>query len=304
MLPSKAIHSYIIEKQMGSEYLALSSEDQLIHAGHHATFTFVGDIENVRAWLVSAVEKLGYLVIEENPIIARHTKSRYSSSSILDFVHTLTIRLKLLAPDLTRAVFEYNYADVYGKTAKTVLIRQAKAIAAIARVESQTGLCWACSTVATDSSRFCRKCGASMDNVPAELEVLHIAAESHAGYLLVLQGTIGFMLSFLTLLLIIAIKGPAVVTAALVFTMIFAVPSLVLTLFGIRRLRRTFREPKEKNERTLAVAATERLSGETFNNTLPEMARVSVTEGTTELLNRTVPQPSPTDIDAKVIDKA
>lgn len=268
---------------MGAEFLALNDGNQLSHVGHHVTFTFVGEIESVRARLISGVGKLGYLVVEEDPIIARHTKAKHSSSSILDFIDTLTIRLKTLSPNSTRAIFEYKYYDVYGRGARVVLTQHAKAIAAVAAAHNQSLACASCGTEATDESRFCRRCGAPMLNAPAELEVLRVTAESHAGYLCVLQGTIGFMLAFTTLLLITAIKGSAFLTSALVFTLIFAVPSFILMMFGIRRLRRTF-NLTQGEEPVLLMSSRPSLSSQAANDSLPEFVEGSVTEGTTELL--------------------
>ena len=268
---------------MGAEFLALNDGSQLSHVGHHVTCTFVGEIESVRARLISAVGKLGYLVVEEDPVIARHTKAKHSSLSILDFIDTLTIRLKALSPNSTRAIFEYKYYDVYGRGARVVLTQQAKAIAALAAAHNQSTTCTSCGTAATDESRFCRRCGAPMINVPAELEVLRVTAESHAGYLCVLQATIGFMLAFMTLLLITALKGPAFLTSALVFTLIFAVPSFILMTFGIRRLRRTFNLPQGE-EPVLLMSSPPSLSSQPAIGSLPEFVGGSVTEGTTELL--------------------
>jgi hypothetical protein len=266
---------------MGAEYLALSSEDEIPHVGHHATFTFVGDVESVRARLVSAVEKLGYLIVEENPIIARYTKSKYSSGSILDYVNTLTLRLKVLSESSTRAIFEYKYVEVYGKSGRAVLTQQAKAIAAFASDQNRLTVCPSCGTQATDESRFCRQCGGAMHGVPAELEVMKITAESHAGYLCFVQAAVGFFLAFLTLILLMALKGPEYIVSALVFTMIWAVPSFVLTFYGFRRLKRTFKVD-DVTDTIMPSASSPLLNSQPANAHFS--ARTSVTEGTTELL--------------------
>lgn len=267
---------------MGDEYLVLAHENQAVRIGHLVTLVLRGDLESVRSMLVLATTQVGYLVLEEDPIVARLTKATYASSSILDHVDTLTIRLKALNPNSIRAIFEYKYADVYGKKAKAVLTRQANAIAALVNVSGQT--CTSCGTAATVESRFCRLCGAATGSVPAELDLMNVVANSHAGYLLVLQGTIGFFLAFLTLLLVLAIKGTAVLTAALVFTLIFAVPSFVLLLFGIRRLHRTV-DISEPDIPSLAHKVPDQLNSALHRNTLSEFRPTSVTEGTTELLS-------------------
>jgi multisubunit Na+/H+ antiporter MnhG subunit len=131
-------------------------------------------------------------------------------------------------------------------------------------------------------------CGAAAVAAPAELEVLRQRAETHAAYRGVLVGTVGVVLSFLTFALILALKGAAHLTPAVVFSLMWAVPGLLSLAFGLRRMNRSL----TREHVTDMAGEANRLTGSPGGNlSLPEHhSRSSITEGTTGLLATPRPQ--------------
>ena len=112
--------------------------------------------------------------------------------------------------------------------------------------------------------------------------MLRQTAETHAGYRGVLVGTVGVVLSFLTFALILTLKGAMHLTPAVLFSLMWAIPSLLSLVFGARRLRRAL-TPERMQDVPQGAKALSAVS--TARPPLPTQHILpSITERTTELL--------------------
>jgi hypothetical protein len=118
---------------------------------------------------------------------------------------------------------------------------------------------------------------------PAELQILQLTNDAHAGTRDISIGVIGFALAVITFVLIIAIKGIDQLTAATVFTMMWALPSMILMVMGFRHLSRTF-SPKQTKKVIASGNRSSPFPTELSTGGLSELPPMSVTENTTNLL--------------------
>ena len=156
---------------------------------HYLRKVLVGDIASVRVRLVSALERLGYDILDDEEHIIRGRRqargwgASYSSADVLDYPMTLIVKLKQQGDLATRATFDYVVKHPsLSKGEKEILTREAEAISALATVRMADKICGACGTESTDDSRFCRRCGTKMDVERSELEILRMSAEVRAGH--------------------------------------------------------------------------------------------------------------------------
>lgn len=256
----------------------------------------VGSVESVSARLIAALERLGYDVIEEQPAIlgrrgARGWGTWYGSADVLDYSMTLVIRLKPIGDHSTRATFDYKVSAPWlSKGDKDVVSREVEAITALATMRSADKLCAACGTEAMDDSRFCRRCGAPMTAEQTELDVLRMAAETRAGHTSVVTSTMLSLVSILMVLLAvvaIAVKGSSSLKGFWGWIGFLGVISLFNFFVGWcawGRLNSALRH-KRAEQRVMPVSDAQTLPG-TEARALPAgRGEMSVTEGTTELLN-------------------
>ena len=256
----------------------------------------VGSAESVSARLIAALERLGYDVIEEQPVIlgrrgARGWGTWYGSADVLDYSMTLVIRLKPIGDHSTRATFDYKVCHPWlSKGDKEVVSREAEAITALATMRSADKLCAACGTEAMDDSRFCRRCGAPMTAEQTELDVLRMAAETRAGHTSVVTSTMLSLFSMLIALLAvitIAVKGSLTLKAAWLWIGLISVISLFNFFLGWcawGRLNSALRH-KRAEQGLSPVSDAQTLSGTEARALSPGRVGMPVTEGTTELLN-------------------
>lgn len=261
---------------------------------HFVTLTLAGDAEIVRARLVSAVERLGYRTLSDEPLVVQRGLVNGSSLNFLDYGRTITFRLKPSGETATQVDFNYAVGYTMGsRGAQRVIEREAAAIAALASELHAATDCASCGATATGDSRFCRRCGAPMSETPAELEVLRLSAETYAGMQGVVIGTVGFALSVITFALLLAVKGAAGLVPAVVFAALWLVMTFPAMLFGIRRLRAAVNSaPNDpKALKTPLVAPTITVQAATTHSNL---SGESVTESTTQLLNAALEEQSVT----------
>lgn len=262
----------------------------------------VGDVESVRARLSAALERLGYDVIEEEPALHGRRGSKgwgvhYASADVLDYSMTLVIRLKSVSIHSTRATFDYTIKHPWlSEGEKEVLTREAEAITALATTRAADKVCAACGTEATDDSRFCRRCGAPMTSEHSELEVLRMTAEARAAHTSVVTGTILSLASTVAVLLAglaFAIKGPLTTKALwalLIVTGIIGCFKLFVGWCAWGRLNLALK-PEQREPRVLPVSGTPKTLQPGFEPAAiaalppPQGVGMSITEGTTELLN-------------------
>jgi len=272
---------------MSAEFMLDSGDGVTVstYGEFHLTLTLAGDAESLRERLGSAAEKLGYRIINDDPLVARRGGAGYGSitSTVLDYARTLTFRLKPAGTGATLVTFNYVGYPLNYKGARVVITREAEAIAALASVRQGAVTCSACGAEAVDDSRFCRRCGVPMLGEPAELQVLQLTNDAHAGTRDVSIGVIGFALAVITFVLIIAIKGIDQLTAATVFTLMWALPSLILMVMGFRHLSHTF-SPKQTEKVIASGSRNSPFPTELSTGGLSELPPMSVTESTTNLL--------------------
>jgi len=270
--------------------------------GHYLRRVLTGDATQVRARLIAVLERMGYIVIDEEPVIQARCEARGwatwgGSADVVDYARTLFIRLKPLSDTMTRVTFDYVIKHpLLSKGEKEVLTREAEAIVALATVRAAAAMCAACGAETTDDSRFCRRCGAPVFAEDGTLEIFRITAETRAAHTSVATGTICLLIVNLLLLLTSFIVWYDIPKGARVMLLVAQLVGWVgfySLPFAWRRLNRALttghstevapsdalvaREMKHHTRTHIESAAP--------THQLPSPAeRFSVIEGTTELL--------------------
>jgi hypothetical protein len=273
-----------------SEYLATMEGSGFGRTEHQSKRVFVGDVETVRRRLIAALEKLGYVIISEEPLVAKNNPEQSAFSgmccfpSVLGSPTRLTIGLRLFNSNSTLATFDYAIMNsVVTKGDRQTLEREIDAILALATARPAATVCAACGTNLTSDSRFCRACGApNSAEEPAELEVLRLTAATRSAY----QNIVA---SLLTMLLVLAValpilffarKGPK---AGTIILLIGEALAFCWLLYGMFTLQRAL-NPRGREKKPLGANAAPALASPD-TAALPQLpAHPSVTEGTTELL--------------------
>jgi hypothetical protein len=254
---------------------------------HDVTLAIPGDIASVRSRLVEAVQQVGYKVIGEQPIHAkrgRECAARFDCSlNALDYPTTLTVALKQTNDVSVLATFNYeirSYAHMT-KGDRQTLAREAEAIAALATERLAVSSCRSCGTPVTDESHFCRRCGAPLVFDVPELEVLRLTRGTRGSYHNIVGGMIALLLTVLFVSVGYATTSQKVFGAILWMAIAFGSFSLFLLLQGMWQLHRTLNSKAAKN----VTAGTPARINASVTTALPSVpARMSITEGTTELL--------------------
>lgn len=257
---------------------------------HHVTLVLEGNPVALRERLASATERLGYRVLADDPLVVRRSGiARYKSvvGSTLDYDRTLTFRLKPKGPSTTVVTFNYVGYPLNHTGPRLVIQREAEAIAALANDRRRAAICTACGTPTADDSRFCRSCGILSASEPAELQVMELTNSIHCAKLSIVTALSGMSLAIVTFGLIMALKGFAAITPAVVFTLMWMVPSFIFLGIGIRQMSRGL-YPKQLVPATTPQASHNLSSAEipvpTTGRLGPLGPQPSVTEGTTSLL--------------------
>lgn len=254
-----------------------------------------GNIGDARARLVASIERMGYDIIEEEPhIIARRGAKGwggwYASADVLDYAMTLTVRLKPLSENSTRATFDYLIKHpMLNRGEKNIVVQEAKTIAALSKKQAIEKTCSACETESTDDSKFCRKCGAPLTSEQAELEVLRMMAEIRAGKTSVVAASILMIVSAILLVGAFLLSSAGLIRPG-AFSLFFflgglaAVMAVISTFFGWNRMKRALETPETQTSRIPRYVPESIETGE-FHELPPRRTPVSITEGTTNLLD-------------------
>jgi hypothetical protein len=286
-------------------FIATSIEENPGGQSHSLAVTRVvaGAPDAVRSRLADALERLGFHVLEEQPLMARRKVHGWGAScmtnKVLEVPTTLLVRLKASGEHATELTFNYTIkAPMLTRGDKRIVEREVDAaVALVASRHSDT--CALCGTAAAEDSRFCRRCGAPLASYePAELETLRIAAGSYAAYATIAQGAAvaGFGLLLLLLASFIPgfdVKNPA--KLALVTSWIgwiFTGMGLVSTAVGTLGLRRALAPGERERERETGTPRHAALPASRTGALPAPPEYVSVTEHTTELLDP-LPEPVP-----------
>jgi hypothetical protein len=272
-----------------AEFIAAMDPQNNYTVGEHLTRrVLAGDIEGARSRLVSALERLGYEVISENPLQARRAaRKSILLADFLDHARRLTISLRPSSAAATIATFEFAVTHggcMFAGDHKT-LEREIDAIVALAAAPPAASVCGNCGTENAGDARFCRLCGApGASSDPAELEVMRLTAGARGALqevglgLVFALGTLAF-----TVPMILLGTRPKIVNVGWWLLIIGELFGWWMTLYGLTRLYRTLNRGGAQ-ARQLQAPVAYALHAETTSALPPARAGISVTEGTTELL--------------------
>jgi ribosomal protein L40E len=265
----------------GNNAMAMISE-------HDVTRVMAGQVESVRQRLAIALEQIGYRVMSENPLRARHAARKgaayFMSANALEYPTRLEISLKPQGNGATQVTFDCQVQHgAFGKGDRQTLTREAEAIVALASQRAQAMNCVGCGAEVAADSRFCRKCGAPINvAAPAELEVMRLTAGTRAGYQWTWVGVA--ILLFAGVFPLIAaladkpMKGMVVIWA---FISLFGAWALGA---GLRRTHLTLNPREEKDDVRLPTYAPAAIPTPITNELSQPTVYRSITEGTTDLL--------------------
>lgn len=268
------------------------------------TRVLAGDEETLRARLAEAVERMGFHVVGEQPLMARRGGRGGARSGcsldITEYPTELIISFKSLGASATQATFSYTVKNYFYQTKGDLktLEREADAVAALAVAHNSPGdACASCGTEASDDSRFCRRCGALLaGEAPAELEVLRLTSGARAGYKNIMPGAFTLLVAILLMLPLFWMDTMKAVKILTMFSFITGAMGLFFLFLGAARLGRTL-NPKEIERRGAPPASeTPRVFRAPARSTAalpPRPAHFSVTESTTELLDESPAQREP-----------
>lgn len=263
---------------------------------HTVVRVTAGEVETLRVRLADALEQLGYRVLDENPLRAKHgargAASYYFSANALDYPTTLEIALKQQGKGSARVTFDYRVIHGhYGKGDRQSLTREAEAIIALADRLSAKVSCPVCNADVLSDLRFCRKCGAPITSaVPPELEVLRLTANVRAGHQWTAIGAVilaaSTILPLVTLLAIDFAANPKGAKALLTLALLLAGLGWWATLGGIWKTHRTLNPRDSRNDEENPPPRRQFAAPDI--NELPETPSQEgrlITEGTTNLLH-------------------
>jgi hypothetical protein len=266
-----------------------------IEGDYRVTRIMAGDASLVRGRLAEAVERLGYQVISDQTALVARRGARGGASSgcswnIRDYPTELTATFKQSGTNTTLVTFNFAVRNYYYGTRgdRQTLEREADALAALAVSATSSGLCVACGTEASDDSRFCRRCGVPLAAAePAEVEVLRLSARANAAQKGVLSGALIVLFVVVMAIIILGRETPKAIHAAQVLLVMGGLSGLMMLLFSLRGLNpRRSKKDEDETEEALAAASRAAIFAPRSTTALPPRSpSLSVTDGTTELLD-------------------
>src|SRR5262245_36994634 len=216
-----------------------------ILSDHDLTLAIPGDAGSVRARLVEAVQKVGYKVLEEQPLYAKRAKQGAAcwecSVNVLDYPTKLRISLKQTNDVAVLATFSYEIKSYVHMTKgdRQTLAREAEAIAALATERLAISACRSCGTPVTDESHFCRRCGAPLVLDVPEMEVLRLTRSARGSYHNIFVGLATLLLAALTVLPIFIVNSARIYAPLFWIGIAFASYGIFMLLQGAWQLHRT-----------------------------------------------------------------
>ncbi|MER3427450.1 MAG: hypothetical protein C4334_04995 [Pyrinomonas sp.] len=243
-----------------------------------------GDEEDLRARLAQAIERFGYQVISDLPLIARRRAHFWGklglSYELFDYSAKLTVTLRQQRPRLFKVTFDYEIDHPFLSSKDGKLLElEAEAIAASAAQRNFALVCYACGASAAEDSRFCRRCGAPMNTLmePSETELMKLGSGLRSAY----QQTWASLILVLFAAIVIAIASKPSTFLPLFFVLLGAA-QLSWTL---RKMRATFKKLERKQPKTLIVGPSPTAQLPPPSHAIKSHAAPpSIAEGTTELL--------------------
>jgi hypothetical protein len=292
---------------VGAEYMGAMGGASF---DHDTTRIVAGDAESLRARFADALERMGYRVLNENPIQARHGASGLartgSSQDILDYHRSLDIGMKSAGANSTRVTFAYTVKGVTSgfitKGDRNTLTREAEAIVALAQSRAALSYCPACGAGGVGGTRFCRQCGAAVAPAdPPELELLRLTADANAsfknivtGAIFVLIGVLAPALIFLRIMLFPIQSEANLVKLMALLLGTLGGAGLAFIIAGLWRLGRAIKHRPEREElpapsrRSFVEGASAPDAAALPPQSIQHPAQHSVTEATTGLLPQEV----------------
>jgi hypothetical protein len=141
-----------------------------------------GTVDEVRSRLATALEQMGFHVVDEQPLMARRrigAMAQYGGSwNPLQNPASVTVGLKQVGGRSVRAVFTYSVrAPWLGSGDRAVIGREVDALVALAVRDASGMACEQCGAALRPGGKYCRECGASSTpDQPTELELVRLAA--------------------------------------------------------------------------------------------------------------------------------
>lgn len=254
-----------------------------------------GEAEAVRARIAAVLEQFNYRVLNEQPLQARRSQQRnILAANSLDLTTKLTVGLKTQSPHATLATFDYAVQQVWTEGDKQTFEREVDAIVALALAADRPTVCAACGAQSAGDSRFCRSCGApaSRESLPAELEVMRLTADARAAHQEIVSGVIILLLDLAIALPLILFGKPKLVNLGVGVLIAGQLLAWACLIYGMLRLHRVLNPKRAARGEVEAPRLPFALptSAVPLEALPPAPARVSVTEGTTELLGAAAPR--------------
>lgn len=265
---------------------------------HSFKRTVPGDVETVRERLCRVLEDFNYLVLNENPIQAKRPRQKnILVAMVLDYDVRLTIAFRSISPASTLVTFDYAIEQLFTKGEMQALEREAEAMLAMAQTASVEAYCPSCGAESASTVRFCRACGKPIarTELPSELEVMRLTASASAAQI---EITLGLLLCLAALLIdspifLFSNSIKAQVFGWIIFALGEGIGIFYLQL-GLRRLHKSLNPaPVAQQESPPDIKRVRRADDRAALAAPP----VSITEGTTELINP--PSSVPISIKAK-----
>ena len=252
------------------------------------TLAIPGNVASVRARILEAIPQLGYKVLGEQPIHAKRAMKSCMSLNVLDYPTTITISLKQTNDMSVLATFNYEVTSAMSITKgdRQTLAREAEALAALTTERHTLSACRSCGTQITDESHFCRRCGAPLVVDVPELEVLRLTSRARSSYYNLVIGIFALLLAIVGLSVLFSFTG--------VWNSPFFWIGFALAVFGLFALiqgtwQLHFALNPKKTEKTTTATAHPAFKGSVTTALPPAPGRMSVIEGTTELLREKEP---------------
>ena len=249
-----------------------------------------GEAEAVRVRIAAVLEDFNYRVLNEQPLQARRSQQKnILAANSLDLSTKLTVGLRNLSQHATLATFDYAVQQVWTEGDKQTFEREVDAIVALALAAARPTVCRACGAESAGDSRFCRSCGApaSLESLPAELEVMRLTAGARAAHQEQISGVVIMLLDLAVALPLILFGKPKAVNFGLVLLVVGQLLAWGCLLYGMLRLHRTLNPKRGAREEESAPVPRAVPAAQAQALPPPSAAWASVTEGTTELLGAT-----------------
>jgi hypothetical protein len=267
---------------------------------HHFRKVIPGNIEMVRQRLSDALEDFNYIVISENPLQAkRATRKNALTANVLEYDGRLTIGLKTISPVSTLATFDYGVEYLFSKGERLTLEREADAMIAMVTAPLNKTVCSACETENVGAVRFCRVCGTPImrSKLPAELEVMRLMGGTSASEIEIGWGVMLILFTLLFTLPMILLGKPKVMAVGWLLFTLGELLGMFCLGYGMRRLHKTV-NPVNSAHSEMAFDMARTISAQEPPTDLSVQKRpalqpqpISVTEGTTELIEQSQAAP-------------